>query len=189
MSTKERPAFMQKINTENTVTLDVRAGLASGIDPFQKIMETLTSMSPEKCLLIINTFEPVPLINILKRKGFEHYTEEVQKGEIYTWLRNTSSEKFDKTDCIPPSHHIVNEFDKMRDKFTGKTKTIDVRHLEMPMPMASILSELQTLPEGYALYVQHKKIPQFLLPEIKEKHFSWLIREDGENDVKLLIFK
>lgn len=185
----DRPAFLQKINAENTITLDVRAGLASGIDPFQKIMETLSTMSPDKFLLIINTFEPVPLINILKRKGFEYFTEEVQKDLFHIYFKNTSETKFDKTGLAPPSHGVKDEFAKKMDTFIGKTKTIDVRHLEMPLPMVTILQELENLPNGHALFVNHKKVPQFLLPELEEKNFSWLIREDGEGDVKLLIFR
>ncbi len=189
MNIKERPAFMQNINKDKITTLDVRAGLASGTDPFQIIMDTLSAMPHDNFLLIINTFEPVPLINILKRKGFESFTEEVKKGEIHTYLKNTSSEIFDKKDCIPPSHHVVNELSIMQNTYAEKTKTIDVRHLEMPQPMAVILQELNILPKGWALLVQHKKIPQFLLPELQENNFSWLISEDADDDVKLLIFR
>lgn len=185
---KVRPAFMQKINTGNTITLDVRADLASGKDPFQRIMDTLSSLPQDKFLLIINTFEPVPLINVLKRKGFEYYTKEFQKDLFHTYFRNIQEQKTDKIDVAAvPDFNF--EFEKMLNVFSGKMKTIDVRHLEMPLPMVTILQELEMLHEGQALFVQHKKIPQFLLPELEEKNFSWLIREEGEGDVKLLIFR
>lgn len=189
MTVKERPAFMQKITTINTVTLDVREGLASGIDPFQKIMETISSLPPDNFLLIINTFEPVPLINVLKRKGFEYYTEELPNGLFHCYFKNTGGKKNDEINNVVSSPEGNEAFDKMLQTFTGKMKTIDVRHFEMPMPMVTILQELENLPKDHALFVQHKKIPQFLLPEIKEKNFSWLIREDGEGDVKMLIFR
>lgn len=195
---KVRPVFMQKISAVNTITLDVRAGLASGNDPFQKIMETVASMPPDNFLLIINTFEPSPLINVLKRKGFDYYTEEVQKDLFHTYFGiNSAFPDLHKTVDNEVQFHKLesnvtqqnNDFDNRLDTFIGKMKTIDVRQLEMPLPMVTILQELENLNCGEALFVHHKKIPQFLLPELQERGFKWLIREDGEGDVKLLIFR
>lgn len=185
----QRPSFMQKIDSGNTITLDVRADLASGKDPFQRIMDTLPSLSLYNFLLIINTFEPVPLINVLKRKGFEYYTEELQRDIFHTYFRNTTGTKIDKTERVPLTNSANNEFTEMQNKYIGKMENIDVRHLEMPLPMVTILQKLNSLQEGHSLFVQHKKIPQFLLPELEENKFSWLIREDGPGDVKLLIFR
>lgn len=189
ITNEQRAAFMQQVNTKNTITLDVRKDLALGNDPFQRIMDTLRSLPQENFLCIINTFEPVPLINVLKRKGFEFHTETLQKDLFHTFFKNAANKKLDIAE--PP--HLKNapntEFAKMLNTFIGKMKTIDVRHLEMPLPLVTILNELSDLPEGHSLFVQHKKIPQFLLPELEENKFSWLIREDGPGDVKLLIFR
>lgn len=184
-----RPDFMQKINTDNIITLDVRDHLASGKDPFQKIIQTLASMPSESILLLINTFEPIPLINILKKKGFEYYTEAQDSNTIYTYLKNTGNKTLKGLrDTEPPAARSV-DFAKTVEKYKSKMKEIDVRSLEMPLPMITILHELEVLPEGYALFVNHKKIPQFLLPELKEKNFCWLIDDAGEGDIKLLIFR
>ncbi|MES2395524.1 MAG: DUF2249 domain-containing protein [Bacteroidota bacterium] len=186
---RQRPAFMQKINSGNIITLDVRADLASGKDPFQGIMDTLPSLSQDNFLLIINTFEPLPLINVLKRKGFEYYTEEFQIDIFHTYFKNTTDKKNDKIDSVLLTNSANNEFAEILNKYIGKMETIDVRYLEMPLPMVTILQKLNTLQEGHSLFVQHKKIPQFLLPELEENKFSWIIREDGPGDVKLLIFR
>lgn len=189
ISGRERPAFMENINSSNTITLDVRADLASGKDPFQRIMDTLASLSKNNILLIINTFEPVPLINVLKRKGFEYYTEELEGNIFHTYFKNTTDIRNDKIDKNLCTNSANGEFAEMLNKYTGKMETIDVRHLEMPLPMVTILQKLNTLQPGHSLFVQHKKVPQFLLPELEENKFSWLIREDGPGDVKLLIFR
>ena len=47
----------------------------------------------------------------------------------------------------------------------------------MPMPMMTILENLETLPPGKALYVHHKRIPVFLLTELKERHFDYRIKK------------
>jgi hypothetical protein len=38
--------------------------------------------------------------------------------------------------------------------------------------MVTILNELEALPQGHALYVHHKKMPQYLLPELEERRFK-----------------
>ncbi|MBW7893267.1 MAG: DUF2249 domain-containing protein, partial [Chitinophagaceae bacterium] len=68
-------------------------------------------------------------------------------------------------------------------------REVDVRHLEMPMPMMTILEALETLPENKALYVHHKRIPVFLLTELKDRQFEYRIKEVQEGEVYLLIFK
>lgn len=191
MSEKKRPAFMATITPANTVTLDVRAELASGKDPFQIIMGAISTLPPDHFLVIVNIFEPAPLIGVLKRKGFIHYTEELQKDLFHTYFKlEEAAVNIPKEELNRPSKEpIPVDFAKMLEKFSGKMKTIDVRFLEMPLPMVTILQELDLLPTDQALFVQHKKIPQFLLPELEEMNFSWLIREDGEGDVKLLIYR
>ncbi len=39
----------------------------------------------------------------------------------------------------------------------------------MPLPMHTILEALKTLPNDKALFVYHKRIPVFLLPELEEQ--------------------
>jgi hypothetical protein len=55
--------------------------------------------------------------------------------------------------------------------------------------MMTILSEIEKLPEDKALFVYHKRIPVFLLPELKERKFDYRIKEMTPNEVRLLIFK
>jgi len=59
----------------------------------------------------------------------------------------------------------------------------------MPGPMMTILESLNDLPAGYALFVNHKRIPVFLLPELKERNFDYRIKTISEGEVNLLIFK
>ena len=59
----------------------------------------------------------------------------------------------------------------------------------LPLPMLTILDELEKLPNGNALYVYHKRIPVFLLPELQERKFEYRIKEISDGEVHLLIFK
>ena len=73
--------------------------------------------------------------------------------------------------------------------FGDRIKVIDVRQLEMPEPMVTILKGIETLKKGQALYVDHKKIPQFLLPELEVRNFDILYKEIDCNHTVLLIYK
>ena len=79
-----------EMRKENIVELDVRPILAGGVDPFEAIMAELKKMDDSQTLLIINTFEPIPLLNILKKKGYDYQTERPENGLVHTYL-----EKFD----------------------------------------------------------------------------------------------
>lgn len=178
-----------KLNMESKIIeLDVRPILAGGVDPFEKIMETLKEINDNDTLIIINTFEPVPLINKLGTMGYNHKTERPVDGEVHTYLSKI------KNFSLPDSADSKNEdsdlsFEDLELKFKGKLKEIDVRDLEMPMPMVTILEEVEKLSDGEALFVHHKRLPQYLLPELENRDFKLVTKEVDESNLKLIIFK
>ncbi len=171
---------------ETIVELDVRPILEGGTDPFEAIMAKLKTMDESHTLLIINTFEPIPLLNILKKKGYAYETERPDNGVVHTYL-----EKFDGEAKEEIDEATVSElsFVEAEQKFAGKMKEIDVRDLEMPMPMVTILEEIEGVEEGHALYVHHKKLPQYLDPELEDRGYKWVSDEIDESNIKLIIFK
>lgn len=185
LSTK--PAFMNDINAANTTILDVRQDIASGNDPFQKIMKTIAEMPSENTLLIINTFEPIPLISILKKKGYESFVEHPEKGVVHSYLKKTGAASIPS--LTEKQKNDVEDFDAKKAEYAENLVHVDVRDLEMPLPMVTILSELDKLHCNQALFVHHKKVPQYLLPELKDRGLGWIFKEVGEGDVKMLIFK
>lgn len=166
--------------------LDVRSILKQNKDPFNIIMDSLKKLPEGYSLNVINTFEPIPLINILSKKGYTHQTIYKDKQLVYTYFKkeiNTSEIfKINQNKSDEESAEILR-------KYKTNTKEIDVRHLEMPLPMSTILNELLILPDDYLLFVHHKKVPKFLFPELAERGYKWHIEEIKENDVKLYIFK
>lgn len=171
---------------ETIVELDVRPILEGGTDPFEAIMAKLKTMDESHTLKIINTFEPIPLLNILKKKGYAYETERPEEGVVHTYL-----EKFDGEANEAGDDPKVTEldFDQAEKKFTGKMTEVDVRDLEMPMPMVTILEEIEKVTEGHALYVHHKKLPQYLIPELEDRGYKWVSKEVDEANIKLIIFK
>lgn len=182
------PNLKEAIEKNNIYELDVRPSLAKGIDPFTLIMQTLKETPEDVVLKIINTFEPIPLIKILNGKGYASYVETINET-VFTYFLKTSNTTAPTNKKNNISKVKEEELDIEKNKFQNKIKEIDVRDLEMPLPMVTILNELETLQKGTALFVHHKKIPQYLLPEIEDRDFTILITEIEEGNVKLLIYK
>lgn len=172
-----------ELRNRQVVELDVRPLLAAGTDPFSRIMEVISTLKKDEVLALINTFEPLPLIRVMERKGYCASVERSNDAVITYFDRvNLASGKHDQQDG-------PNDLEGLYKRYSGKIRSIDVRNLEMPKPMMVILGELDALPAGYALFVHHKKVPQFLLPELAERGLTWSIDERGPQDVKLIICK
>ena len=172
----------------NVISLDVRPIIEGGNDPFKEIMVAIKKLKPKETLKIINSFEPIPLINKLEKQGFTVWTERPEIGVVHTFFKK-ENEVVDKKSENLEKETLSENFDEKLHFFEGKIKIIDVRQLEMPEPMTTILQELELLPKGNALFVEHKKVPQFLLPELKARNFEILYKKLSENHLQLIIYK
>nr|MBO2476101.1 hypothetical protein [Bacillota bacterium] len=61
--------------TMEPLVLDVREDIRNGNEPFPKIMAAVRNLAPGQALVLINSFEPVPLYQVLGAMGFSHRTE------------------------------------------------------------------------------------------------------------------
>lgn len=182
---KPVPDFLQNLLPEQLVKLDVRPVIAGGKDPLKIILEKVSQLNKGEVLEIINTFEPTPLMLLLKKQGFESWAEEINEGLVQTYFYRVA----DAVTAVPaePGDKSAG-WEEMMLLFEGKMEIIDVRRLEMPGPMMKILETLDQLPANKALFVYHKRIPVFLLPELSERKLDYRIREISEGEVQLLIF-
>ena len=176
----------QLIKKDMIKSFDVRPIIEGGQDPFKEIMEKIKDIQQNETLEIINSFEPIPLINILKSKGFECETEH-KEGAVYTYFKKLEESKDEL--ISEENGETDTEFDITYKKYIGKMEHVDVRHLEMPEPMTTVLSKLEQLPEDNCLLVDHKKVPQFLLPELENRNYNILYNRKTEDHIQLLIFK
>lgn len=181
------PSFLHKVKAEDIVILDVRQTLESGSDPLKDIMKAVKEVPANGALKIINTFEPTPLISLLQKQGFGYFVDEQEDDLVETWFykENGDNEGIQLDEVSTDAKG----FDSVLKQFENKLVEIDVRHLQMPMPMHTILETLETLPTEKALFVNHKRIPVFLLPELKDLGYDYRIKEISDGEVKLLIFK
>jgi len=171
-------------NDKYTLAIDVRDDLSKGIDPFARIMKQLGSMADAETLLLINSFEPFPLIRILGKKNYKISVVKKEIDLIYTFITKTAE---DRDEVVPVVSNGEELFSSINERYKDKCIEIDVREMEMPKPMITILDKLDSLKAGEALYVHHKKIPVFLLPELKARGFDYAFKQI-DTEVKLIIF-
>src|SRR5690606_37400619 len=124
------------------IDFDVRPILAEEKDPLKLILQKVTALKENQILRIINDFEPIPLINLLVKKGFKHQTERLDDQTVITSfarIANIKSEEFIQEKQVFASEN-EDEFEQKLNSFSeNKLHIIDVRELEMPLPMTNIL--------------------------------------------------
>ena len=183
---KEVPEFLRNVKPEKIIKLDVRPVIEGGEDPLNIILEKIKDLQTGQVLEIINTFEPAPLMLLLKKQGFESHAEIINDNLVQTYFyKPTDTEPIE---AISTEHNSAG-WDAILQQYEKKLQTLDVRRLEMPLPMMTILEALRKLPADEALFVYHKRIPVFLLPELKERKLDYRIKEISDGEVHLLIFK
>jgi len=184
---KPLPDYLKNIKPQQIISFDVRTILAEGNDPLRNIQEKVKALKTGEVLKIINTFEPVPLIKLLEKQGFKTHVDKLDTDIYETYFFKTDRANTDTE--LPENIPASGDWDLLLKQYENKLQEIDVRHLEMPMPMMTILEALETLPEDNTLYVHHKRIPVFLLTELKDRNFDFRIKEVQDGEVYLLIFK
>lgn len=179
------PAFFNSLKPDQIIELDVRPIIEADEDPLSLIVKTVKQIKQGQALKIINTFEPTPLLSLLKKQNFESYVDHVSDDLVETYFFRTGSKEVE----IGDNANDASDWDFFIEKYKDNLEIINVQQLEMPGPMMAILGALETLPLHKALFVYHKRIPVFLLPELKEKNFDFRIKEISDGEVHLLIFK
>lgn len=171
--------------------LDARSYLENNLDPLKDILTMVNKMAAGERLKITNSFEPTPLISLLADKGFSYEVEFIKKDIVITWF-----EKHDMTSLVEDLASITASetdqqlFNRVLARFNPEQIIhIDVRDLEMPQPMLVILEHLDKLPFGGLLYVYHKKVPVFLLPELTKRGMVFSLNRHSASAVDMLIYR
>lgn len=176
-----RPAVLEGLATENIVDVDVRDDLRTGKEPFSRIMAARGQVPEGGALSVRAIFEPVPLYAVMAKQGFSHYTEELGDEDWRVWFYSAEDRPKAGSDSAvaPPSKE---------DPEAGEgVVMLDVRDLEPPEPMVRTLAALEQLPPGGTLVQINARVPQFLLPLLLERGFTYEVREQGPNLVRVFI--
>ena len=81
----DQPSWIQE--SDIAVSYDAREDLAMGLHPAQRVARELAGMDADKLYRLTTPFLPVPLIDMIKSKGFIAWSKQDGPGEIHTYFR------------------------------------------------------------------------------------------------------
>ncbi len=143
----------------NVVELDLREELRAGREPFSQIMAAVSALSPTDTLMLKTIFEPLPLFEVLGKRGFVHESVSHAADDWTSWFWRRDAQSI----------------------------RLDVRGLQPPEPMMRTLAALETLPEGFELVHVNSRVPQLLFPLLAERGFTCDVDESGAEGVVVRI--
>lgn len=188
------PAWLESLTQDQIDYFDVRSMIDEGNDPLKLILQRFKKTADGHALCIISSFIPTPLIRLLNKDNIYTYTLAKSKSEYHSFFYRSSdrqqklSPESTNEDTAGVSMITAEQFYSKLALFNSQCITeIDVRDLEMPLPMHTILESLQTLEKDHILYIHHKRIPIYLLQEISGQNYDIHISEIDEDNVKILI--
>ena len=168
------------------VALDVRDDLARGGEPFSRIMSAVAGLQEGEALHLRAPFEPVPLFAVMAKRGFGHTVERHADDDWSVWFFRQPDGSAQQLTDEPPAPAAQ----PAADATGARTEVwLDVRGLEPPEPMVNTLEALESLPAGSMLVQINSRIPQFLLPILRERGFHFAIDESTPDKVQVRIWR
>lgn len=166
------------------VELDVREDLRTGREPFSRIMRAVAALGSEEVLHLRAIFEPAPLYTVLGKRGFVHESQAHAPDDwsVWFWRSATAASAPDATEATAS---VAADVGVPADD--AHTTHLDVRGLHPPEPLMRTLTALESLPTGRTLVQINDRVPQFLLPVLSERGFSWEIDESRPDRVLVRI--
>lgn len=80
----QKPGWVLEENIK--ITYDARIDLENGSHPIAKVTKEILTLNENEIYLLITPFLPGPLIDIVKEKGFEVFSENKSFDEVYTYI-------------------------------------------------------------------------------------------------------
>jgi uncharacterized protein (DUF2249 family) len=162
------------------VQVDLRDDMRAGCEPFSKIMTAVRELADDQVLRLRTIFEPVPLFAVMARRGFLYESRREAPDDWSVWFWRDASER-------PEADTGSTIASQAGDGTHDTTHWLDVRGLEPPQPMMRTLASLETLPEGHELVQINARVPQFLLPMLAERGFTFEVDESPTDRVLVRI--
>ncbi len=149
------------------ITLDVREEIRSRREPFSRIMKAVAELRPGGGLRLVAPFEPLPLIELLARQGFQHTARALSGGdwEVH-FTRQPGEQDGAGQPTAPPS------VGQNATVPPAEVTELDARGLEPPQPLVRILEALGSLPAHGELRAHTDRRPMHLYSQLAERGFA-----------------
>lgn len=166
--------------------LDVRPLLENGEDPLLHVINLSMAVPPDGFMLLDAPFNPTPLRSVLGGQGFSSWGRKMKDGHWRIAFRRdgqgTGGDQTGDEDCPGPA----GEARTWRD---GCEMHIDVRGLQPPLPMLSILRLCKTVGRDAVVVVHHERDPVYLIPELAELGWNFEYVEGDPGEVRLMLVR
>jgi uncharacterized protein (DUF2249 family) len=171
------------------VELDVREDMHTGREPFSRIMAAVAALGADELLHLRTIFEPVPLIGLLEKRGFDHEKarHDADDWSVWFWRGERAAGARESEPHEAPSPKSAAR--ASTDVAGRPTVWLDVRGLEPPEPLVRTLAALESVPEGHQLMQINVRIPQLLLPMLAERGFACEVDDSRANEVHVRIWR
>ena len=163
-----RPAELDRLQV---VEVDVREDIQRGEEPFARIAAAAKALGAADALVVRAPFEPVPLYDVLGRRGLAHWTEQLAADDWRVWFHRGAVQPASVSPTAAPAD----------------AGALDVRGLEPPLPMVRVLERLDALAPGDTLTVLHERRPIFLYPQLDARGFRHETDEPEPGLVRIVI--
>jgi len=141
------------------------------------VPEALRALPAGSVLRVRAIFEPAPLYAVLAKYGLGHVTERLADDDWRVWFHHDASAR--ATGDVARAAIAADDDDDVI--------VLDVRGLEPPEPMVRTLEALAVMPRGKTLVQLNVRVPQYLLPKLEQRGFTYEVREQGPDLVRLFV--
>jgi uncharacterized protein (DUF2249 family) len=168
------PRALAEVPEARRVHVDVREDIRRRQEPFARIMAAVKALGTDQALVLRVPFEPIPLYDVLGKRGLAHWTERRAADDWSVWFYRADTPSPESPSAVPPP--------------SGR-RVLDVRGLEPPQPMLRVLEAIEGLGPGARLEVHHDRRPLFLYPQLDDRGFRHATDEPEPGFVRILIWK
>ncbi|MBI2955445.1 MAG: DUF2249 domain-containing protein [Chloroflexi bacterium] len=187
MAVTPEPAWVK--GAQIAVSLDVRDDQRNHSDPFKRIMAATSQIQEGQVFQLRNTFEPLPLYDVLGKQGFVAWARKLGTEDWEIFFLKTARTQGAKTDSGSIDQARPAEDGGIDTTAATATITIDVGELTPPQPMIKIMDALASLKHGETLLVHHQRRPAYLYPKLAELGYKHKTIEKGPNQIEIYIRK
>lgn len=162
--------------SKTTILVDVREDIRRGREPFSKIMNAAAGLDENQKLLLLAPFEPVPLVSMLGKQGFQHTATKNQAGDWEVVFVRKGTPEAGQQHARSATAHQSN----VCGSKAGQIIEVDARGLEPPLPMVKILEALAALPDKAVLRGRTDRRPIHLYAQLEERGFTAKTLEEAD---------
>lgn len=176
------------------VVVDVREDLRSGRQPLSRILQAVKSVVAGQDLVLLTTFEPIPLYRVLSLRGFTHEAHPLPGGDWEVrFLRRRRGQIGDAARrAAPPSLAPGQPAPTTAAAPTedgAPWVRLDNRGLEPPQPMMRTFEALSSLLQGQVLEIHNDRRPMFLYPHLEERGYRYQTVDEADGSACVRIWK